>query len=99
MRVRCWQKRRRVEAWGSPWKMPNFGEIMSAWGVELVYAVCKERVWHLRILVTWSENFSDVVKEFRGSSNMGHSDEKPMVLDSIKGLYAVHGGRVQRWGP
>ena len=45
------------------------------------------------------EDFSDVVKEFRGGTDMGHPDEKPMVLDSIKGLHAVHGGRVQRWGP
>ena len=52
LRVRCWQKRKRVEAWGSPWKVPDSGEIISAWGVELVYAVCTEHVWPVRILVT-----------------------------------------------
>eukprot|EP00290_Baffinella_frigidus_P043614 CAMPEP_0180276418 /NCGR_PEP_ID=MMETSP0988-20121125/6350_1 /TAXON_ID=697907 /ORGANISM="non described non described, Strain CCMP2293" /LENGTH=87 /DNA_ID=CAMNT_0022247719 /DNA_START=607 /DNA_END=870 /DNA_ORIENTATION=+ len=87
MRVRCWQKRKRVDAWGSPWKVPDCGEMNSVWGVELVYAVCTDRVMSF-------EDFGDVVQEFRGGSNVGHSNEEPVVLDSIKCLHTIHGGGV-----
>jgi len=40
------------------------------------------------------EDFGDVVQEFRGGSNVGHSNEEPVVLDSIKCLHTIHGGGV-----